>query len=135
MSQFITELDFRVKPDSDKIFILNNSLIYYSSYLKSLGVDPIVNAPAEFNTDLASVPRVPIIFAMWGNRAHREAVIHDLLFRKDSQPNVGFWVANRVLLEAMEFRGKPAIIRYPMYWGVCIGSYRFYHKRLVGDKL
>ena len=135
MSQFITELDFRMKEGSDTIYILNNPLIYYSSYLKSLGIDPFVKAPGEFHTDLASVPRVPIVFALWGNRCHRESVEHDLLFRKDSKPNVGFWIANRVFLEAMECRGKPAKIRYLMYWGVCLGSYLYYHKRRVGDKL
>ena len=135
MSQFITELDFRLKPISDEVFILNKPLIYYSSYLKSLHIDPIVRAEAEFETDLASVPRIPIVFAIWGKRCHRESVPHDFLFRKNSRPNVSFMVANRVFLEAMECRGKPARIRYPMYWGVCIGSYWAYHKRLVGDKL
>jgi len=135
MSHFITELDFRMKDESDSVYILNSPLVYYSSYLKKKGFSPLIHAPKEFNTDLASVPRVPIIFAMWGGRAHREAVIHDLLFRSDSNPTVSFSVANWVFLEAMESRGKPFYIRHPMYAGVCIGSYPYYHKRLVGDKL
>ena len=135
MSQFITELDFRIKHGSDEVFILNKPLVYYSSYLKSLHIDPLVKAPAEFNTDLASVPRIPIVFALWGARCHNESVPHDFLFRKNSYPNVSFMIANRVFLEAMECRGKPARIRYPMYWGVVLGSYLCYHKRSVGDKL
>ena len=134
-SEFLTELDFRMKEGSDSIYILDNPLIYYSSYLKSLGLDPIVRAEAGFNTDLASVPRVPIIYAMWGGRAHREAVIHDFLFRTDSIPEVSFSSANWVFLEAMKARGKPFYIRHPMYLGVSCGSLSYYHKRLVGDKL
>lgn len=135
MSQFITELDFRMKEGSDSIYILNKPLVYYSSWLKKKGIDPIIRAEAEFNTDLASVPRVPIIYAMWGGRCHREAVIHDLLFRKDSKPNVSFSAANWIFLEAMKCRGKPFYIRHPMYSGVMLGSHSYYHKRLVGDKL
>ena len=137
MSQFITELYIQLKEGSDKIFVLdeNRPLVYYSSLLKRKGLDPFLRAPGGFNTDLASVPRVPFVFSFWGGRAHREAVIHDFSFCKDSKPNLSFSLANRVLLEAMKCRGKPMRIRYPMYWGVCLGSYLYYHKRRVGDKL
>ena len=137
MSQFITELYVRMKDKSDDIYIIdeNNPLLYYSSLLKSKGIDPYIRIQGGFYTDLASVPRVPFVFSMWGDRAHREAVVHDYLFRKDSKPIVSFSLANRVLLEAMKCRGKPIHIRYPMYWGVCIGSYPYYHKRFVRDIL
>ena len=119
-----------MKDGSDEIYILNEPLIYRSDYLKRFIV-----VPAEFNTDLASVPRVPFIFLLWGGRAHREAIIHDLLFRIDSVPNVSFFAANWVFLEAMKSRGKPYYIRHPMYAGVCIGAYPHYHKKGVADKL
>jgi len=137
MSQFITELYFHMKDKSDDIYIIDDDkpLVYYSSLLKRKHIDPIVRAQGGFNTDLASVPRVPFVFSMFGGKAHRESIIHDFLFCKDSKPNVSFSLANRIFLEAMECRGKPKRIRYPMYWGVCIGSYLYYHKRRVGDKL
>ena len=130
MSEFLTELDFKLSPRKENVFILKSPLVYYSDLL---GRE--ITAGERFNTDLASVPRIPIIYELWGNRAHYEAVIHDLLFRKDSEPVVSFMMANRIFLEAMECRGKSQHIRYPMFWGVCIGAYPAYHKRKVTDVL
>lgn len=144
MSKFITELDVRLRDDCDSIFVLNTPLVYVSALLKCTIKVPHeyvtdINKGASyiqnFETDFASVPRIPFIYDAWGDRAHREAVIHDYLFRKDSIPVVSFMMANRVFLEAMECRGKPFYIRYPMFYGVCIGAYPSYHKRFVGDKL
>lgn len=39
--------------------------------------------PFGMESDLASVPRVPIIFLMWGDRVHREAFLHDGFYRID----------------------------------------------------
>ena len=125
MARFLTELDVHLKAIKETVWVLDSLLGYESDLVGR------VEAPAGFETDLASVPRVPIIFSMWGSRAHREGVLHDYLFRSDSVPIVGWNLANRVFLEAMKVRGKPWYVRYPMYWGVCIGSYLCYHKRKV----
>lgn len=37
--------------------------------------------PTGFTTDMASVPRAPGVYAVFGNRAHRPAVIHDYYCR------------------------------------------------------
>ena len=130
MSRFLTELDCSLKPGSDRIWALNRPLIYYSSLL-----DEIITVPASFETDLSSVPRVPLIFWLWGNRAHREGVLHDYLFRKDSVPAVPFETANRIFLESQKSRKKSVFVRYPMYWGVVVGARSAYHKKCVFDKL
>jgi hypothetical protein len=39
--------------------------------------------PFGMESDLASVPRVPIVFLMWGDRAHRESFLHDGGYRSD----------------------------------------------------
>ena len=135
MSQFITELDIRPRCDNECIWVLDKPLLYYSSLLKSLGEQPQVAIQVGFETDLASVPRIPFIYALWGGRAHKEGVLHDYLYRKDAVPCVPRSVVDRVFLEAMEVRGKPRRVRYPMYLGVRIGGWTAYHKRLVGDKL
>jgi len=127
---FLGELCLELKPGKERVWILTQSLSYYSLILKRW-----ILIPAGFETDLSSVPRVPFVFWFWGGRAHREGVLHDFLFRKDSDPVVSFSMANRVFLEAMKSRGKPWNVRYPMYWGVCAGGYWSYHKRKVGDSL
>ena len=136
MSQFITELDCHLKECiGDCVWVLNKSLVYYSSYLKQRkSSKPQIVVPEGFETDLASVPRVPIIFSLWGAKAHREAVIHDYLYRIDANPDVKRAVADRVFLEAMGVRQKPKRVKYPMYLGVRIGGWATWHKRLVADE-
>lgn len=159
MSKFLTELDCDLKPGSDNIWIINTPLIYQSDLLGLITVpkdmEVIVIAPPTFETDFASTPRIPFIYEMFGDRAHREAVIHDYLYRKDSKPLVTFMQANNVFFEAMRVRiedrkrsnpekGKLALIRtsihefvvsHGMYWGVVLGGYFSYHKKNVADKL
>lgn len=128
MSKFLTELDARLK-DDDRVWILGASLIYKSDILG------LIEVPEGFETDFASVPRVPIAYTLFGDRAHRESVIHDFLYRTDCLPVATFSQANNVFLEAMECRGKGWFVRKMMYWGVCCGGFASYHKRKVGDKL
>jgi hypothetical protein len=111
---------------NDSIWTLTRPLIYASEHLNE-----IITVPACFDTDLASVPRVPIIYMCWGARAHYEAVVHDYLYRINSVPDVSRVDADRVFLEAMKVRGKPRRIRWPMYCGVRLGGFAAYHKRRV----
>ena len=120
----------KLRPDSDEIYVLIAPLVYYSSKLKKE-----VYMQSGFQTDLSSVPRVPIIYERFGNKAHREGVLHDYLFRIDSDPVVSFMTANAIFLEAMQCRGKPIDVQYGMYAGVIIGGYPHYHKRRVMDDL
>lgn len=129
MSKFLTELDANLKPDSDTVWVLEKPLIYESDIVG------LIEVPAMFETDFASVPRIPLAYDAFGGRAHREAVLHDYLYRKDSMPLASFMEANKVFLEAMTLRKKPVYIRYPMFWGVCVGGYPAYHKLNVMDKL
>lgn len=127
MSKFLTELT--ISEIGDKLWEVHRNLVYNSDLL---GCTVVV--PKGFITDLASVPRMPIVYRFWGGRCHREAVIHDYLYRKDSIPVVSFMQANRVFLEGAEARGKSLFIRYPMFWGVVLGGRFSYHRRLVKDK-
>jgi hypothetical protein len=127
-SGFLTELDARLK--GDRIWVLDAPLLYVSNILQTT-----VHIPIGFNTDLASVPRVPLIYEMWGNRAHREAVLHDYLFCSDSDPDVSFAQANSMFLEAMASRGVAAHIRYPMYWAVCMCGLPRFHRRSINAEV
>lgn len=129
MSKFLTELDARLIKD-DRVWVLDKPLVYYSDILQRE-----VTMPEGFETDLASVPRVPLVYEFWGGRAHREGVLHDYLYRKNSIPTVDFYVANDIFLEAMKCRGKGIFVRYPMFWGVAFGGASSYHRKNVEDKL
>lgn len=129
MSEFVTSFVIEGKKGSDGIWILRNPLIYRSDLAGRITI------PMGFETDLASVPRVPFVYSLWGGRAHREAVVHDYLFRLDASPEVPFSIANKVFLEAMWARQKPSYIRWPMYWGVCLGARSCWHRRYVNAVL
>ena len=129
MAKFVSDLFITLRKDSDTIYVLGAPLLYKSD---ALG---LIEIPTEFQTDFASVPRIPIIYAAWGDKAHREAVLHDYLYRTDSEPVVSFMQANGEFLDAMKSRSKPWRVRYPMYWGVCAGGYFSYHKHKVFDVL
>jgi len=134
MSQFITELDIKPRCDNECIWVLDKPLLYWSQLLKDLYGHPDIVIQKGFETDLASVPRMPILYWLWGGRAHYEGVLHDFLYRKNAVPSVKRSVADKVFLEAMKVRGKSRRVRWPMYFGVRIGGWTAYHKRLVGDK-
>jgi len=141
-SGFQTGLSVKLKDNSDRIWIVTGPLKYWSELLNRLLVVPVCfeteTPPTDddlFETDFASVPRIPVIYEAWGDRAHREAVLHDAMYRKDFPGNISFSMANKVFLEAMESTGKPFYIRWPMYLGVCAGGWSSYHKLSMRDKL
>ena len=110
MIGFVAPLDARHVDDNH--WTLVSELTYGSEVL-----DGHVTVPAGFTTDFASVPRIlPIVFACFGARCQPEAVVHDWLYRRGS--DVTRAQADRVFLEAMESRGKPWRLRFPMYLGV-----------------
>jgi hypothetical protein len=129
MSRFLTELDAKLKPCSDSIWIIETPLIYESDLVG------LIVVPKCFETDFASVPRIPIAYMAFGDRAHREAVLHDYLYRIDSEPQVTFMQANKVFLEAMELRGKGFFTRWAMYMGVVAGGIFSFHKKKVNDQI
>ena len=88
----------------------------------------VITVPVGFETDLASVPRLPIVYMMWGDRAHREAVLHDYLYRTDSVPDLPRVDCDELFRQAMISRGNPWRIYQPMYWGVRLGGWLSYKK-------
>ena len=105
---FKSELDVEML-DNDT-WILHAPLIFESAVLGS-----IVSVPKGFTTDFASVPRLPIVYLLTGDTAHKAAVVHDFLYMERV---VTRKQADQVLLEAMESTGVSRWRRYSMYWAV-----------------
>ena len=128
-SRFLTPLRLESIEDKEGAWWLLYPLVYQSVLLQR-----IFTVPCGTYTDLASVPRIPIIYSLWGNRAHHEAVLHDFGFRVGS--GLTFMEANRLFLEAMHVRNKPGYIRYPMFWAVCSPiALMSYNSRDIGYNL
>jgi hypothetical protein len=120
MSQFLSTLTGEWLDDVR--FRLTQPLIYQSDILKKEFPeikDGILEIVAGFVTDFASVPRVPIAYELFGDRAHHESVPHDFMYQTHI---VTKHMADRIFLEAMVVRSKPVYIRVPMYWGVILGG-------------
>lgn len=107
MAKFITGLVAECITD-DKWRLVEN-LVYESDIAGTITV------PAGFETDFASVPRLPIVFMLVGDKAHLPAVVHDYLYR---YAVVQRKVADKVFLEAMKVCGIWAWRRYPMFCAV-----------------
>ena len=117
MSQFLTPL-LGEWLDDDVRFELHEPLIYQSDV-----AGMTFNIPAGFVTDFASVPRVPIIYELFGDKAHHESVVHDFIYQTHATIR---GTADKVFKEAMILRGKPGYVVWGMYWGVVLGGWNSY---------
>ena len=106
--KFLTPLRLTLVPGRDDRWVLTDKLCYYSALLKR-----IVSVPAGFETDLASVPRLPLAYLLAGNTAHQAAVVHDWLIHQ-----IPWKQAADVFAEAMEASGVPAWRRGLMWAAV-----------------
>jgi hypothetical protein len=105
----VTEID-------DKIFAIYDHPFRYQSDL----VKEVIIVPVGFYTDFASVPRLGIIYAMLGDRAHEPAVVHDWLYYAGITTRE---MADNILLEAMGVMDLPWWQKLPIYYGVRVGGW------------
>lgn len=113
MARFLTSLDARLIADDPPRWRLLGALIYDSA------VDLIV-VPAGFETDFASVPRLPLTFLLAGDTCHRAAVVHDWLYTPPQKLTRA--EADRVLCEAAAASGVPAWRRWLVWLGVRVAG-------------
>lgn len=119
ISGFLNELVIQELKEEGK-WELQSDLSYFS-----LLINEVITIKAGFITDFASTPRVPFVFWFWGDRAHREAVLHDWLYYTGVVPRS---VADRIFLEAMKARKKSLFLRMGMYFGVRAGGWVAWRK-------
>lgn len=115
MSKFLNRCCLEAATDQDDgKWILMQSLFYESDVAKQTFV-----VPAGFQTDLASVPRLPVIYLLAGDTSSAAAVVHDWLYSSHIVPRD---MADAVLREASAVTGVPWWRRTLMYWGVRVGG-------------
>lgn len=66
-----------------------------------------VSVPAGFVTDLGSVPRLPVVYWLFGDAFQWAAVVHDYLYSAASGPVGTRKLADAVLLEACRLLAEP----------------------------
>lgn len=113
--QFLSEhLGVDLLHENPEVWQLNEDFHYKSDVLGEL-----VCVPKGFVTDFASVPRLPVIWWLFGGIAKRPAVIHDYLY---SCKDVSRSQADAVLKEAMEANGDGWFNRSAFWAGVRVGG-------------
>lgn len=115
MSGFLNKprLEAATNQDDGK-WVLCEALIYQSDVAKQTFV-----VPAGFQTDLASVPRLPIVYLLTGDTSAAAAVVHDWLYSSHVVPRD---MADAVLREASQASGVPGWRRWLMWAGVRMGG-------------
>lgn len=85
----------------------------------------VITVPAGFKTDFASVPRIPIIFEVVGDRGMAAATVHDWLYQTGA---MGRKESDKVLLQALRDTKVGKFRSYLMYFGVRGFGWMFYKK-------
>ena len=84
-----------------------------------------VIVPAGFETDFASVPRLPLMYLLAGDTAHEAAVIHDYLYRING---ISRREADALFYRIMLETGEPRWRAWMMYSAVRVGGWRTWNK-------
>ena len=125
MSVFLSRLAMEVVDHEDGgEWVLTTALLYQSDIARQTFM-----VPPGFRTDLASVPRMPIIYFLTGNSSTEASVIHDFLY---CTKTVSRELADAVFREASAVTGVPAWRRWVMWAGVRLGGGAYYDPPLSG---
>lgn len=111
---FLSPLKATLVDDRDGLWQLDAPLIFHSEI-----VGKKIEVPTGFQTDFASVPRVPIIYVIYADRNRKAATLHDYLYRHKIFERS---VCDAVFREAMRADGESFAIAWAMWAGVRIGG-------------
>lgn len=116
LSNLVTECIDDLSCEGRGIWEIREPFLYYSDILKDS-----VLVEVGFLTDFASVPRLPFVFTLLGDTAHKAAVVHDWLYHHHEV--CGEDTANKVFLEACSVEGISKWRSILLFLGVWIGGH------------
>lgn len=117
---FLSPLQTALIDEQDGRFKLVSPLIYFSEILGGK-----ITVPEGFDTDFASVPRLPVVYVLYANRGRRAAVVHDFLYRNGMFERS---TCDAIFREALRAGGENFFVSWAMWAGVRLGGV-FHYKR------
>ena len=131
MSAFLTLLNVDQLEDTSHngrgTWQLNAPLEYQSDLIG------LIVVPAGFVTDFATVPRIPVVFDLVGDRGNLATTIHDYLYTTGNdaihQRVRDRALADAVLREALRTQGVPHPLAYIMWAGVRVFGESYWNSR------
>lgn len=124
MGKFLSQLEIDQVTDVGESGRGSWQLIEPLSYQADSGVT--YTAPAGFKTDLASVPRLPIVFWLFGDRCNESGALHDYLYSIDPKtkqhPIATRLMADQLLKEMIIAQGISSFVAECFYLGVRLGG-------------
>ena len=88
------------------------------------GKSYLIRVPPGFVTDFASVPRLPLIFFLFGGIGEISATVHDWLYYTGEFPRE---VCDKIFRELLDHVDRAGAFRANgMYAGVRVGGSKFY---------
>jgi len=112
MSEFKTPLDVRLIEDGRWRILA--PLVYQSDYA---GIEIVV--PVGFETDFASIPKIPGVFELLAGKANMAATVHDYLYTSHITDRL---TADHILAEAARVTGINRVGRHLLFDGVRLGG-------------
>lgn len=119
MGKFLTKLDVEQVTDVGEQGRGSWQVTSPFSYQADSG--EIYTVPVGFVTDFASVPRIPIIFDLVGDRGNEAATLHDYLYSKPHAVSTRE-MADQLLKEAALAQGCSPWVAWALYLGVRLGG-------------
>lgn len=121
--EFLGPLQLQATDGDDKWTLLSD----FSARIKTDKGDTVLTVPKGFLTDLASVPRLPGMFLLFGGKARHAAVLHDWLYYNHEGERD---VADAVFFKAMA-HDENLFTRVAMWLGVRVGGWSIWERRAV----
>lgn len=83
----------------------------------------VIEVPAGYETDFASVPRLPLSWLLTGDTVHSAAVVHDYLYHLGMSRRS---ICDAIFREAMRATGVPAWRAWLMWMAVRLWGWMFW---------
>lgn len=130
MSRFLTALAVEAADDTDDgNWRLTADLVYQSDL-----INRTITIPAGTLTDLASVPRFPLVYLLAGGTSNAAAALHDGLYQLHL-PGIDRQMADAILREASQASGVPGWRRWMMWAGVRMGGGSHWENKATPGKI